>query len=313
MNLENSRPIIVTAGSTYLDIDAYACCVALAELLQKQGKNAIAYSEAPCNYSVCPSLTTLELLRQLPDGFSAESANYIIVDVSDPEFLKQSVPLEQVTAIYDHHPGFENYWQSRIGAKAYIRPIGAAATLIYRAWKEAGLEKQMSSATARLLVAAILDNTLNLTSGNTTGEDVATFEALCQRENIDKQWCVDYFSQVQTQVERDLKHALLRDVKTVAENPVLPPRMGQLCVWDARRIFARLSDIRTWFSQAEGSWMANIIDIQQNCSYFLCDDLFCQKKMEQVFGVLFEKGIARTQKPWLRKEIIKKAIYDRYI
>ena len=33
-------PIIITAGSIYLDIDAYACCVAMAELLQQKGENA---------------------------------------------------------------------------------------------------------------------------------------------------------------------------------------------------------------------------------------------------------------------------------
>ena len=36
------KDYIITAGSTYLDIDAYACMVALAELLSLQGKGAVA-------------------------------------------------------------------------------------------------------------------------------------------------------------------------------------------------------------------------------------------------------------------------------
>ena len=56
--------------------------------------------------------------------------------------------------------------------------IGAAATLIYREWRTYGKEGRMSPATARLLIAAILDNTLNLTSSNTTEEDRETFAAL---------------------------------------------------------------------------------------------------------------------------------------
>ena len=47
---------IVTAGATYLDIDAYACMIALVELLRLQGAEAVAWSNAPCNYSVCPAL-----------------------------------------------------------------------------------------------------------------------------------------------------------------------------------------------------------------------------------------------------------------
>ena len=39
--------IVITAGSSYLDIDAYACMVAMSELLNWQGIKAIAYSDAP--------------------------------------------------------------------------------------------------------------------------------------------------------------------------------------------------------------------------------------------------------------------------
>ena len=132
--------IIITAGSTYLDIDAYACMVAMAELLNLQGIHALAYSFAPCNYSVCSSLTMEDqILRELPSDISEETARYIIVDVSDPEFLENSVSLERVTEVYDHHVGFEEYWQSRIGDGSHIEFIGAAATLIYREWKKSGL------------------------------------------------------------------------------------------------------------------------------------------------------------------------------
>ena len=34
MNKKSMNPKIITAGSHYLDIDAYACCVALKELLE---------------------------------------------------------------------------------------------------------------------------------------------------------------------------------------------------------------------------------------------------------------------------------------
>lgn len=305
----NSRLTVITAGAAYLDIDAYACMAAMAELLKLKGENAVAYSVAPCNYSVCPSLRAEgQILRDLPDGTSAEDARYVIVDVSDPEFLKSAVPLENVAAVYDHHVGFEAYWTERIGDGAHIEFIGAAATLIYREWCKAGLQDSMSRSTALLLIAAILDNTLNLTSSNTTEEDKEVFRVLCRRENVTEEWCAAYFSEVQASVEADLKNALFKDMKTVRNNAVLPPKVAQMCVWDADRILGKLSEIRALFADTPDSWMINIIDIKRRCSYFVCDDERCQIEIERVFGVRFVAGTAKTPISYLRKEIIKKTL-----
>ena len=302
-------PTILTAGSNYLDIDAYACMVGMAELLRLQGEDAIAYSLAPCNYSVCKSLLKDgQLLRSLPMEVRAEDAKYIIVDVSDPDFLGTSVPLDRVVAVYDHHVGFEEYWQERIGSDAHIEFIGAAATLIYREWKKSGLADQMSRSTALLLIAAILDNTLNLTSSNTTKEDIAVFKALCQKEGVDDRWCASYFSQVQESVEADLKNALFDDVKTVHNIEALPSKVAQLCVWDAHTILEQLPQIRQWFEEYRDNWMLNIIDIKRQCSYFVCDGIHHQQELERIFEVHFESGIARSPIPYLRKEIIKTII-----
>lgn len=300
--------IIITAGSTYLDIDAYACCVALKELLELKGENAIAYSAAACNYSVCESfMEEGQITDVLPQGYQAEDAKYIIVDVSDPEYIKNSVPLDRVIEIYDHHAGFEEYWSSRIGEKSQIEYIGAAATLIYRQWKEAGLQDKMTRSTVLLLIAAILDNTLNLTSANTTPEDIEVFNELCRKESIGEEWCASYFQEVQTNVEDDLKNALFGDLKTNRNTEVLPPKIAQICVWDSENILAQLPEIRQWFEELQTSWMMNIIDLKQKCSYFVCNDMNYQKKIGMVFDVQFHEGIAKLSDSWLRKEIIKKA------
>ena len=295
---------VVTAGATYLDIDAYACMVAMAELLALKGENAIAYSPAPGNYSVCRSLMEPgQVHKTLPPG--GQDVSYIIVDVSDPAYLQKSVPLEQVAAVYDHHVGFESYWESRIGANARIEFIGAAATLIYREWKSAGLEQRMSLPTARLLIAAILDNTLNLTASNTTPEDREVFQTLCRHADVDEGWCSDYFSQVQHNVQADLKNALFNDLKHIGENPVLPANIAQLCVWDAEKMLEQLPDIRGWMEDLEGGWMLNIIDIRHRCSWFVCEDARCQSDIERIFGVRFAAGTAKSSQPYLRKQILK--------
>ena len=299
-----SSGIIISAGSLYLDIDAYACCVAMRELLCMKGEKAIAFSEANCNYSVCKSLISEgQVFQSLPPDF--RDSKYIIVDVSDPDFLADTIPLESVYSIYDHHVGFEEYWRRRIGDNSHIEFIGAAATLIYREWKKAGLQDKISRNTARLLIAAIVDNTLYLTSSNTTQEDRITFDELCDKANVNDRWCVAYFSEVQESIEADLRNALFYDIKSMQATSILPSKIAQLCIWNSERIFNRLSEIRTWFGKSTETWMINIIDIQKKCSFFICDDKSIQSNLESIFGITFFDGVAKLQTTLLRKEIIK--------
>lgn len=305
-----NKNIIVTAGSTYLDIDAYACSVAMTELLNLKGINAISYSNAPSNYSVCESLVEAgQMLSVLPANYDLETSKYIIVDVSDPEYIKSAVPIDNIIEIYDHHTGFEEYWQNKIGENAHIEFIGAAATLILREWKNSGFIGQMKRSTALLLIAAILDNTLNLTSENTRTEDIEAFEKLCQMANVGEEWCKSYFAEVQMKVEADLKNAIFNDIKLVRDNEVLPSHIGQLCLWNAESIFERVTEIKGWFEDYD-SWMINVIDIKNRCSYFMCDNYHNKKELERVFDIHFSDGIARTTISYLRKEIIKKVQDD---
>lgn len=312
MNEIKRNIYIITSGSSYLDIDAYACCVAMSELLELKGEKSIAYSDAPFNYSVCRSLIDKNrLVNVLPCDCDPMQSKYVIVDVSDPNFLGDDLPLERVSAVYDHHVGFEEYWISRIGDGAHIEFIGAAATLIYREWKKVGLQNNMTRSTALLLIAAILDNTLNLTSSNTTEEDRNTFNELCEREQIGEDWITAYFTEVQSNVEADLKCALLNDMKNIGCNDVLPSKIGQLCVWNVQRIMNAIEDIRKWMNEVADVWMLNIIDIRHRRSVFICDSIFYQKKIESIFDIRFKGGIAELSTPYLRKEIIKKIKQER--
>lgn len=307
---DNDNCIIITAGSAYLDIDAYACCAAMAELLRLKGVDAVAYSTASYNYSVCKSLIQKgHITNAIPSNFCAETAKYIIADVSDPKYFEKGVSPEQVIQIFDHHAGFEEYWRKRIGNNAHIEFIGAAATLIYREWKKAGLVDKMTGDTVKLLVAAVLDNTLNLAASVTTPEDIETFNELCSKENIDEKWCASYFSQVQANIEADLKNALLSDIKVIRDNDVLPSHIGQIAVWDAKCVLDKLQEIRKWFGVQQNDWMINIIDIHRRCSYFVCSGNEYYKKIEKTFKVRFDSGIAKSPVPYLRKELIKKSMF----
>lgn len=132
------------------------------------------------------------------------------------------------------------------------------------------------------------------------------FTALCRQAGVGDEFRAEYFSEVQKGVEEDLKNALWNDVKTVRNNPVLPPRVAQLCVWNAEGLLEKLPEIRKIFAEEADGWMVNLIDIQHGCNYFICDDARYQENIERIFGVRFCFGAARTDELCLRKEIIRK-------
>lgn len=307
MNIEKTELYIITSGSSYLDIDAFSCCIAMRDLLILRGMRAVAYSKAPLNYSIPNHIIgDREMINSLPNDIQAQNVKYIIVDVSDPDYIKDNASISNVVEVYDHHVGFEDYWKERIGEGTHIEFIGAAATLIYREWKKVNLLDNMSRKTALLLIAAILDNTLNLSSGNTTEEDIEAFKELCDIAEVNEEWCVEYFVQVQKNIEADLRNALLKDVKCIDSNNCLPKYIAQISVWDAHKIIGEIDQIREWFNESLQSWMLNIIDIEHHLGYFVCDDIYYQKKISRTFAISFENGIAKLSAPYLRKEIIKK-------
>lgn len=302
------RHYLVTAGANYLDIDAYACCLALAELLQKQGRSAFAYSSAPLNYTVCRSLIRPGmLLQKLPEDDSTDELAFILVDVSDPHYLERGVAPEQVVSVYDHHVGYENYWADRLGAAARISFIGAAATLVFQEWQRSGLLPELSRSSAELLAAGILENTLNLNAGTTTDADREAVEFLCETFRLDDAWRSGYFSQVQAGLEADLPAEALRDVKTVSGVPILPDKIVQLCVWDTERIVRRLPELRVLFDGLFPHWMLNLVDIQHKTGRLICFDEAYRPGLEDLYGISFQNGAAEFPRTYLRKELMKRA------
>ena len=42
--------------------------------------------------------------------------------------------------------------------------------------------------------------------------------------------------------------------------------------------------------------------------FFICDSESYQEKIERVFGIDFQGGVAKTQSPYLRKQILKRTL-----
>ena len=114
---------IITAGASYTDIDVYGGITAYAELLQKQGQEALAVTTAPLNESIPP------IVRQWKVELATEHMpnpedTYTLIDVSEPDFFEKFVVLERIDEIIDHHPGQEAFGGSASATRRVLNTWG---------------------------------------------------------------------------------------------------------------------------------------------------------------------------------------------
>lgn len=300
---------IVTAGRDYLDMDAYGGIVAYAELLRAAGKNAVAISTASWNVSVTPDL------RKLPVKFSRqytpqEDDEFVIVDLSDQAFFDTFVTPDSVVGIIDHHVGFEEFWSTRIGKEAHIEFIGAACTLVYELGHAAGSLSTISTASAKLLAAGIIDNTLNFKASLTTKRDIQAYNALKRLAGLEDTWAEKYLRECYEQLLENLETNLTNDTKLIN----YPCRstavcVGQMTVIDAQTVLDGYKrTIADTLVRVSPIWYANILDLSFGHSYFYCENKELQNWLSDSLGVTFKMNVAIADRLWLRKEIYKKVV-----
>ncbi len=298
---------LVTSGSAYLDIDAYACCIAYAELLNLQGIAARAVSSAPVNSSVPETVAKWGTPLA---GFSSQADDeFVLVDVSDHRRFDPIVVLDRVVEVIDHHPGFEEYWVQRLGDAADIQIIGAAATQVFLRWEAANLLPKMSESCASLMATAILDNTLNLAGAVTTEHDLRAFQVLSSYAKLPASWPKQYFLECQSVIESGLNQALISDLKRMGPESMLPQVFSQITVWDPSRLFrAHKAEIRRCLSAQSDDWVLNVISINEGKSYFLAESSVSQRKLSALVQLDWIMNVASLPHSILRKELMKIAL-----
>ena len=296
---------IVTAGETYLDIDAYAGIVAYAELLRAQGFEAQAVSSAAFNESI-PAIVRAWKTPLITTYTPDPADTFAIVDTSEAKYFAKFVDLERVETVIDHHPGHEAYWQTQLGDNAYIESVGAACTQVYELWDEEGLLDEMSETSARLLVCGILDNTLNFGAEITTDRDKAAYKELMRRAHLPENWPEVYFSACAGSVVADPPAALQNDTKTMHFSTFSEQmRVGQLAVWHAPDVVGQRAALSAHMTTENPYWFINVISIGEGKSYFVCDSPAVQVWLAELLDVTFTDGLAVAGRMWLRKEILK--------
>ena len=297
--------IIVTSGNRYIDIDAYASCIAYANLLNLKGFNAKAISTANLNESITDSL--IKLPEKIEKHYvTTGNEKYIILDVSDKNFFDNIVIEDNIIEIIDHHYGYENYWNKKLKEHSHIEKIGSIATFIFELYEKEQLIDKISNGMAKLLISAILDNTLNLKAQSTTKRDISAYEKLLKLSGIKSNYNEIYFKECQKKISSNLIESIKNDTKIEIESNLLPNIFSQLLFWDGKD-FLKNKLIYNTLDGFGSEWMINIISLKDNASYLISEDIKVQKNLETLFNKKFESNIMKLNKIWLRKEIIRKA------
>lgn len=290
----------------YADIDVYASIIAYADLLNQRGKAAKTYIPSAPNYSVPQDLRLPEWENPTFDLQPEDEA--IILDISNPDTIAKFVPDHQILEIIDHHPGYEAYWHERIGNKAIIEKIGAVATSIFEWWGECWDYNKMSPAVAKLLLGAILDNTLNFNADITTERDRQSANKLAQIANtVLEDFTVWYFSAVSQTILADLQNALIKDCKQV----ILPTNQesftfAQLTIWDSAKIINQSGQIAKIMNNKSQNWLVNIICIAERQNYLLASSPAIATYFTNLLNLQPKENWLISNQLYLRKEILGK-------
>lgn len=295
--------IIITSGCKYIDIDAYAGIFAYHHLLKNLGYPVYTYNKAEENESISP------MIKELNDQFDnvdiLPTDQFIVLDISNPEFFSDVVKLDHVVEVIDHHTGFEDFWKQK-PINSQIEFIGSICTIIYERYVKYQKEELLDTKICKLLIAGILDNTLNLKSSITTDRDKVAYQSLMKLGNISNEFRTDYFHSCYQNIEGSLKEAIEKDIKIEFVNELLPEVFGQLIVLEKDVVFNQLEMVHSVF-EPYNTWVLNVMSLSDGKSYLLFHSAIVKKQLETLFEQKAENNYMVLEHFLLRKQIMKLA------
>lgn len=296
---------IVTSGSRYIDIDAYAGCISYSYLLNLKGIQSKAVSTSKLNESITEKLLGLDI--KLDKYKPSEEDEFIIVDVSDKKFFDNIVKENKITEVIDHHTGFEDYWKQRLGNNSKIDFIGSVVTIIFELFEKENLQDKITKDIAYLMMSAILDNTLNFKAKVTNNRDIIAYKKLEKIAESSENYASEYFSDCQKIIEENLKKSLENDTKIGIVNEKLPNVFSQLTVWNKNNILNNKKLIFDTLNKFGNEWILNLICLEEEKSYIIASNDLVLQDIQKLLNGNINDYYLQCEDVWLRKEIIKQA------
>jgi inorganic pyrophosphatase/exopolyphosphatase len=289
---------IISAGGSWMDIDVVGCGVAYEEFI---GPDAKLILQGEFNATV-PN-TVRSMLPPMTNTYEpCEDDEFILVDISNPEYFSDFVKENKIIEVWDHRRGFEDYWMARIG-KHNIELVGACATLIWEKFE--ATQKPISTLSANLLYTAIISNTLNLSSKNTTPRDRQAVKRLEGFIDLPDKWIEQYYKESEEYILQDPITAINNDTKEVNLRGE-SVGIAQLEFWSIDD-FLKIDGIEDLLQRALGKykkWFLTAPCIRDRQNYFITPFPEVQKLLADRLHVVFNGNIGRNDHVLLRKEII---------
>ena len=267
---------IISAGKEFIDIDAFACALAYHELLTKEGKESIVVFSGQLNHSVT-NLAKQQSVDFIIDYQLKDNDCIIYVDLSDPKHLAfGEETANQIIELYDHHYGFEEYWENKLGIQSHIEHLGAAATLIWEEFQKRGIASAISAKSANLLSLAIIQNTLNFTSTETNDRDRNAFTELGKHRSMEGGWEAKYFDECAKEMAEHFSATLQNDTKIIEKYfDEYPFVFSQLEITEDPKVFLTQysAEISSYWSEYDNAHhLINIADMSSKTSLLFSDD-----------------------------------------
>lgn len=293
---------VITSGSRYIDIDAYAGIIAYSYLLKLKGIPNKAITTAKLNESITKKL--LELNVKLDEYKPMEDDEFIVIDVSDKNFFDNIVKKSKVIEVIDHHTGFEDYWKKRLVNNSKIEFIGAVVTIIFELYEKENLQDKIPKDIAILMMSAILDNTLNLKAKVTSHRDIIAYKKLEKISEVSRNYASEYFLDCQRIIENDLKTAIENDTKIGIVSKKLPKVISQLTIWDKNKILENKELIFETLNKFGSEWILNLICLKEGKSYIIASKMLLLPDVQKLLKGTINEYYLECEDVWLRKEII---------
>lgn len=300
---------IILAWNSWIDIDAYACMLALEEIYRLQGKETYIFIPKEKSASITKYLEKLEFNGKVTKNIEKED-KLILVDVSNKDYLEQicKYNLNNVIKIYDHHFESTNFRKEKIWENAIIENIWACASLIVEIALKNKVYDKLSYNSRLLLFSAIISHTFNLRYKEIiTKKDLEAYNLLLKDLNINNEFTGKYFSDVSKEVYENPFKSLENDHKII---PLGNKNISicQMELWNQDKFIKDnlkniTSIINIWRSDYK---LYMWIDIENWKTYFISDDEISKKFLEKLLWINFDWDIWIYREIIIRKELIKK-------
>lgn len=172
-SVRTDAPVIVI-GHKAPDGDSVMSAMAYAHLMRELGYRAVAKIAGPANKETVFAAKAFGF--ELPEVLASVSAadNLVLVDHSDYAQAVDGARDARILQVIDHH-GIGDITESKLLYAKYM-PVGSTCSIVYISYKE--LEVEITPAVAKVLLAGIMADTLNLIKVTCTDVDRAIYREL---------------------------------------------------------------------------------------------------------------------------------------